>query len=68
MIKRTVYAILIILVPTYLTAYLTDKMIYVIPMLAVCTIIVAQLHSSQQKRVDDDGGNITDIGSRKDEG
>ena len=32
----------IVLVPTYITAYLTDKMIYVIPMLAAASFIAAR--------------------------
>ena len=45
----------IILIPSWTVAYLTEQVIYVIPMLAVCTFIVAQLFSNQSKRVEDDG-------------
>ena len=34
---------------------MTEQVIYVIPMLAVCTFIVAQLFSNQSKRIEDDG-------------
>jgi hypothetical protein len=46
----------IVLVPTYITAYLTDKMIYVIPMLAACSFIAASLSPSKiRDRVEEDG-------------
>ena len=45
----------VILIPSWTVAYLTEQVIYVIPMLAVCTFIVAQLFSNQSKRVEDDG-------------
>ena len=45
----------IILIPSWTVAYLTEQVIYVIPMLAVCTFIVAQLFSNQTKRIEDDG-------------
>ena len=48
----------IILIPSWTVAYLTEQVIYVIPMLAVCTFIVAQLFSNQSKRVEDDGVTI----------
>ena len=46
--------IFIILGPSWTVAYLTDKVIYVIPMLAVCTFVLAQLFSARSKRLDDD--------------
>ena len=48
----------IILIPSWTVAYLTEQVIYVIPMLAVCTFIVAQLFSNQSKRIEDDGTTI----------
>lgn len=47
----------IVLVPTYLTAYLTDKMVYVIPMLAAASFVAASLTSSSntERRVEEDG-------------
>ena len=46
----------IVLVPTYITAYLTDKMIYVIPMLAAASIVAASIDSSKiERRVEEDG-------------
>lgn len=71
MVKSSVYKILIILGPTYLTAWITDKMIYVIPMLAVCTLIAATYDDRTKRRLEEDGYKkdlAKDIGSRKDEG
>ena len=45
------------LVPTYLVAYITEAMIYTMPMLAVCTLIAANLYDDEEieNRVDEDG-------------
>ena len=44
-----------VLVPTYTVAYFTEKMIYVVPMLAASTFIAAALfHTDIPKRVDED--------------
>tara|TARA_R100001377_G_C3173281_1_gene103866 strand:+ start:417 stop:605 length:189 start_codon:yes stop_codon:yes gene_type:complete len=54
---------IIVLIPTYITAYFTDKMIYVIPMLAAASFIAASIGSKKlTRRVDeeaykDDGTN-----------
>jgi hypothetical protein len=49
----------IILVPTYITAYLTDKMIYVVPMLAACGFIAAALFNDKlENRVDDNESDM----------
>ena len=46
----------IVLVPTYITAYLTDKMIYVIPMLAAASFIAASISGDKlERRVEEDG-------------
>lgn len=56
MIKDGLLKATIVLVPTYITAYLTDKMIYVIPMLAAASFIAASLTSSTvNRRVEEDG-------------
>jgi|TARA_R110000744_G_scaffold187704_1_gene307101 hypothetical protein len=56
MIKDGLLKATIVLVPTYTTAYLTDKMIYVIPMLAAASFIAASLTSSDtNRRVEEDG-------------
>ena len=51
----------VILIPSWTVAWLTDKVIYVIPMLAVCTFIIAQLFQNRSKRLEDD------VGKKKDE-
>ena len=45
------------LVPTYTVAYVSGAMIYTMPMLAVCTLITANLFDSKEteNRVDEDG-------------
>ena len=56
MIKNGLLKATIVLVPTYVTAYLTDKMIYVIPMLAAASFVAASLTSSNtNRRVEEDG-------------
>jgi hypothetical protein len=59
---------LIVLVPTYITAYITNKMIYVIPMLAAVSFIAASIFEQKDKRrLDEDGHKKEDLGARKDE-
>jgi len=59
----------IILVPCWTTAWLTDKMVYVVPMLAATAIFAGTFdQQNTRRRVDDDGDGqdieteITDIG------
>jgi hypothetical protein len=54
MIKVCLQAV-IVLVPTYIVAFLTDKMVYVIPMLAACSFIAASINPSTSRRVEEDG-------------
>ena len=54
MIKGLIQAVLV-LVPTYITAYLTDKMVYVIPMLAAVSFIAASITPATSRRVEEDG-------------
>ena len=45
---------IIVLVPTYTVAYLTDKMVYTIPMLAAASFIAASFSKdTTTKRIDD---------------
>jgi len=47
---------IIVLVPTYITAYLTDKMVYVIPMLAAASFLAASLDGQTiTRKVEEDG-------------
>ena len=50
----------IVLVPSYTVAYLTEKMVYVVPTLAAAGFFAAATDVSQvrwRRRVDDDGGD-----------
>ena len=52
-IRDLILISVVILAPSWTVAYLTDKVI-VIPMLAVCTFVLAQLFSARSKRLDED--------------
>ena len=56
---------LVILIPTYTVAYLTNAMIYTMPMLAACTLMAANLFNDEETeiRVDEDGGGDGDAGT-----
>ena len=44
----------IVLLPTYLVAYMTDKMVYTIPMLAAASFVAASFSKdATTKRIDD---------------
>ena len=64
MIREGIIKAVIVLVPTYVTAYLTDKMVYVIPMLAATSFIAVSLTSSPntERRVEEDGWKKDDDG------
>ena len=40
----------VILIPSWTTAYITESVVYVIPMLAVCNFVVAQLFSHRWQK------------------
>ena len=65
MIKDGLVKATIVIIPTYITAYLTDKMVYVIPMLAAASFVAASLTSSPniERRVEEDGFKAKDDGS-----
>ena len=53
--KKALIKALIVLVPTYIVAYLTNKMVYVVPMLAAASFVAASVGSNNtQKRIDGD--------------
>ena len=53
--KTALIKALIVLIPTYITAYLTNKMVYVVPMLAAASFVAARVGSDNtQKRIDGD--------------
>ena len=52
----SLYQALIVLIPTYLVAYFTDKMVYTIPMLAAASFVAASLRKEEiQRKVEEDG-------------
>ena len=55
----------VILIPSWTTAYITESVVYVIPMLAVCTFVVAQLFSHKNKRLDEEVAKGKPKGKRK---
>tara|TARA_Y100000815_G_C12891138_1_gene330308 strand:+ start:104 stop:304 length:201 start_codon:yes stop_codon:yes gene_type:complete len=65
MIKEGLVKAAIVIIPTYITAYLTDKMVYVIPMLAAASFVAASLTSSPntERRVEEDGYKGKDDGT-----
>ena len=52
----TIKKVLIILIPCYTMAILTEKMVYVLPMVVVTGIISMAVIPDKKKRIDDDGG------------
>ena len=65
MIKEGLIKAAVVIVPTYITAYLTDKMVYVIHMLAAASFVAASLTSSPntELRVEEDGFKVKDDGT-----
>lgn len=66
-VKQLIVKVLVILVPTYIVAWISNAMIYTMPMLAACTLIAASLFNNDEteNRVDEDGsseGSEIDIG------
>ena len=57
MFKKAFIKSLIILIPTYIVAYLTEMMFYTIPMLAAASIFATSMFSKDKDdlRVDEDG-------------
>lgn len=67
-VKQLIVKVLVILVPTYIVAWISNAMIYTMPMLAACTLIAASLFNNDEteNRVDEDGsseGSEIDIGN-----
>ena len=52
--KDLIFICIIILGPSWTVAYLTEKIIYVVPMLAVCTFVCAQMFQNRSKRLEED--------------
>ena len=55
-LKKALIRGLTVLIPTYLVAYTTDKMVYVVPMLAAMSFVAASLFEDENttKRIEDD--------------
>ena len=55
--KQLIVRVMVMLLPTYFVAYVSGAMIYTMPMLAVCTLIAANLYDDEEveNRVDEDG-------------
>ena len=60
--KQLIVRVLVMLVTTYSVAYISEAMIYTMPMLAVCTLIAANLYGEEEteNRVDEDGSPDSD--------
>ena len=61
--KIAFFKALIVLIPTYIVAFLTEKMFYVVPMLAASGFFAASLGTSDSnifRNLDDDGGLDSD--------
>ena len=56
---QIIVKVMVILFPTYIVAYLTNAMIYTMPMLAARTLIAASLFNDDktENRVDEDGSS-----------
>mgnify|MGYP001207065780 FL=1 len=53
--KEALFKALIILVPSYTMAVLTEKMVYVLPIVVVSGIIAMAVIPDKKKRLDDEG-------------
>jgi hypothetical protein len=55
-LKKALVRGTVVLIPTYAVAYLTDKMVYVVPMLAAMGFVAASLFDDENttKRLEDD--------------
>lgn len=63
--KNLIKKVLIIAIPTYTIAILTDAMVYTMPMLAITTIIATSISQDDkdiENRVDEDGDSVGDDG------
>lgn len=61
--KAAILKALIVLVPSYVAAFLTDKMVYVVPTLAAAGFLAASVDLSRSaavNRVDEDGTDPDD--------
>ncbi len=68
--KEGVIRAVVVLIPTYIIAWFTDKMIYVIPMLAAMSFIAAGMFDNKKdiKRLDEDSIGRKDAEIGKEDG
>ncbi|MGJ8547232.1 MAG: hypothetical protein ACSHWZ_17435 [Sulfitobacter sp.] len=59
-IKSALTKALIVLLPSYAAAYLTDKMVYVVPTLAAAGFFASSLETARPTRVDEDSDDSDD--------
>ncbi len=62
---KTLIKILIIGIPTYTIAFITEAMVYTMPMLAITTVIATSLFSNEDDnkiKIDEDGLDMEDGG------
>ena len=60
-LKKPFVQALIVLVPSYIIAYTTNKMVYVVPMLAAMGFVAAAVfREDTEKRIDDDTDGYKD--------
>ena len=54
--KPLIVKLMVVLIPSYTVAYLTEAMVYTVPMLAAASIVATNLYTSPQisRRVDDE--------------
>lgn len=69
MLTKALTKALIVLIPTYIVAYLTEMMVYTIPMLAASSIFATSIFdkNKDELRVDEDG-SPDDDGDSQDDG
>ena len=69
MFNKAVVKALVVLIPTYIVAYLTEMMVYTIPMLAASSVFAPSLFdkNKDELRVDEDG-SPDDGGDSQDDG
>jgi len=65
--KDLTFICIVILGPSWGVAYLTEKIIYVVPMLAVCTFVCAQMFQNRSKRLEEDTAKKGKKGGKKDD-
>ena len=61
-IPVSVIQAIVVLVPTYVIAYMTDKMVYTIPMLAAMSFVAARIGRYYEDQEGDPTTNRTDDG------